>query len=137
MPCSTALREQARVVPAHALVAEPLRLEAPRAPNCAGTVRRQNSRYVSPKRAVAGSCVGADAQVMAADVLDEEVLVQHRAEQEPAEDAAIHARLPVDQLVRDDDGRLARVGADEQHGHQRVRREEPAAAPPCAPRAPR
>ena len=68
--------------------------------------------------------VRGDARVVAAHVLDEEVIVHRRREHDAAEE--LHRlRFTVDQLVRDDDGRVAGVGADEHRRGQRVDGEEP------------
>ena len=62
--------------------------------------------------------------MVAAHVLDREVLVEHRGEQQPAKLDHVPLRA-VDQLVRDDDAAVPGVDADEQQADQRV----------CAPEA--
>ncbi|MFT3766312.1 MAG: hypothetical protein QM820_12495 [Minicystis sp.] len=78
--------QHAWVVPFHVLVPEPLGLDAPRAPELGGDgalpERGVGLAEVGGGRIV----VGADAQVMAADVLGEEVLVTDGGEEQPAEE---------------------------------------------------
>jgi len=110
--------------------------------------RAQEERLIALAEARGRRIVGrGDAHVMAADVLDEEVIVEHRA-QKRAPEPAQRALLPVDQLVRHHQRAPARVVADEpadedqaprptlqrHHAHQKRQRRQlqPARARPAS-----
>jgi hypothetical protein len=90
-------------------------LQLPRAQELRGHGAPPECAEALPEARGRGIISGADARVMAANVLGEEVLVENRAEHRAAEQLHVRART-MDQLVSDDDGRIAGVDADEQHG---------------------
>jgi TetR/AcrR family transcriptional repressor of nem operon len=114
-----AAAQHARVVPAHVLVAEPLRFEPPGAAELRHDGAPEEGR-IALAEARAGTVLGrADAHVMAAQVLGEEVLVEHEPHQDARE--PLHGRsLPVHQLVRHHDARVARRDSHQQEGDEAV-----------------
>ena len=123
-PCSTRLAQHARDRPAHVLVAEPLALEPPGAAELGRTVRRKNRGGLAEarRRGVLAACRRARGGRGRARCRSAR-RARCRAAARPS--GCRCALGTVDELVRDDDARVAGVHADEQHAHERVEGPEP------------